>query len=211
MRGRFCTQPFLVEKQTRYPLSPRRFPSLAPLGESIAPSSAPVCALGHLWFMVASPGPDRTVPRTVRPPRGRLWRLSFAKMLASIFFSENASQIGLSIPEGIAPQTDQRQRSPNPASGNERPSKPGVQGRSPGPLSPHFSGEMGTPAGQAGQRGAAPQSWEQPRPPKGYAVPSPAVVGRKPHVAGLCRQTSKSPPANLGRGAKDLSGPLPWR
>ena len=73
MRGRFCTQPFLVEKQTRYPLSPRRFPSLAPLGESIAPSSAPVCALGHLWFMVASPGPDRTVPRTVRPPRGRLW------------------------------------------------------------------------------------------------------------------------------------------
>ena len=23
--------------------------------------------------MVASPGPDRTVPRTVRPPRGRLW------------------------------------------------------------------------------------------------------------------------------------------
>ena len=74
MRGRFCTQPFLVEKQTRYPLSPRRFPSPAPLGESIAPSSAPVCALGHLWFMVASPGPDRTVPRTVRPPRGRLWR-----------------------------------------------------------------------------------------------------------------------------------------
>ena len=48
MRGRSCTQPFLVEKQTRYPLSPRRPPSPAPLGESIAPSSAPVCALGHL-------------------------------------------------------------------------------------------------------------------------------------------------------------------
>ena len=43
------------------------------IGYQIAPSSAPVCALGHLWFMVASPGPDRTVPRTVRPPRGRLW------------------------------------------------------------------------------------------------------------------------------------------
>ena len=57
----------------RRDLSPRRFPSPAPLGESIAPSSAPVCALGHLWFMVASPGPDRTVPRTVRPPRGGLW------------------------------------------------------------------------------------------------------------------------------------------
>ena len=57
----------------RRDLSPRRFPFPAPLGESVAPSSAPVCALGHLWFMVASPGPDRTVPRTVRPPRGRLW------------------------------------------------------------------------------------------------------------------------------------------
>ena len=37
--------------------------------------------------------------------------------------------------------------------------KPGVQGRSPGPLSPHFSGEMGTPAGQAGPRGAAPRGF----------------------------------------------------
>ena len=27
--------------------------------------------------MVASPGPDRTVPRTVRPPRGGLWRRCF--------------------------------------------------------------------------------------------------------------------------------------
>ena len=127
----------------RRDLSPRRFSSPAPLGQSIAPSSAPVCALGHLWFMVASPGPDRTVPRTVRPPRGRLWggesaagqlrdyygthvypliwKPSFAKMLASIFFSENASQIGLSIPEEIVPLSCQGQRSPNPASGNERP------------------------------------------------------------------------------------------
>ena len=64
----------------------------------------------------------------------------------------------------------------------------------------------------AGTTMARPSPSEaRPRPPKGYAVPSPAVVGRKPHVAGLCRQTSKSPPANLGRGAKDLSGPLPWR
>ena len=32
---------------------------------------------------------------------------------------------------------------------------------------------MGTSAGQAGQRGAAPQGREEPRPPQGYAVPSP--------------------------------------
>ena len=71
----------------------------------------------------------------------------------SPYFFENASQIGLRIPEGIAPRTDQRQRSQKPASDSKRTIKPGVQGRSPGPLSPHFSGEMGTPAGQAGPPG----------------------------------------------------------
>ena len=85
--------------------------------------------------------------------RALIWKLSFAKMLSSIFSLENASQIGLSIPEGIAPRTDQRERSPKPASDSKRTIKPGVQGRSPGPLSPHFSGEMGTPAGQAGPPG----------------------------------------------------------
>ena len=111
-----------------------------------------------------------------------IWKPSFAKMLASIFFSENASQIGLSIPEGIAPQTDQRQRSPNPASGNERPSKPGVQGRSPGPLSPHFSGEMGTPAGQAGQRGAAPRGFGTA--PTTRRVRTTGDLAPRPHLRG---------------------------
>jgi len=32
-----------------------------------------------------------------------IWKLSFAKMLFIIFFSENASQIGLRISEEIAP------------------------------------------------------------------------------------------------------------
>ena len=145
----------------RRDLSPRRLSSPAPLGNPVAPSSAPVCALGHLPPKGKALGGESAAGQ-LRDYYGThvyplIWKPSFAKMLASIFFSENASQIGLSILEGIAPQTDQRQRSPNPASGNDRPSKPGVQGRSPGPLSPHFSGEMGTPAGQAGQRGAAPR------------------------------------------------------
>ena len=85
----------------------------------------------------------------------------FRKMLFQHIFSlENASQIGLRIPDEIAPRLHKRQPRQKLASGNERPSKPGVQGRSPGPLSPHFSGEMGTPAGQAGQRGAEPRGFE---------------------------------------------------
>ena len=37
-----------------------------------------------------------------------IWRLSFIKMLFSIFLLENASQIGLRTPEGIAPRPFQR-------------------------------------------------------------------------------------------------------
>ena len=85
--------------------------------------------------------------------RALIWKLSFAKMLSSIFSLENASQIGLGIPEETAPLSYQRQRSPKRANGSERAMNPGVQGRSPGPRSPHFSGEMGTPAGQAGPPG----------------------------------------------------------
>ena len=53
--------------------------------------------------------------------RALIWGLSFAKMLFSILFLENASQIGLRISDEIAPRTDQRQRPQKPASGNERP------------------------------------------------------------------------------------------
>ena len=49
-----------------------------------------------------------------------IWRLSFTKMLSSIFPLENASQIGFDISEEIATRTDQGQRSQKPASGNER-------------------------------------------------------------------------------------------
>ena len=52
--------------------SPRFLLLQGKVGYRIAPSSDPASP-AHLWFMVASPGPDRTVPRTVRPPRGRLW------------------------------------------------------------------------------------------------------------------------------------------
>ena len=146
MRGRSCTQPFLVEKSAYRPdaflLPPR-------------------------WVSRLPPHPPQCAHWGTFPPRGRLWgetqrggNVLSQKCFFSIFFPENASQIGLRISEEIVPRTDQSQPSPNPASGNERLSKPGVQGACPGPLSPHFSGEMGTPAGQAGPRGAAPRGFE---------------------------------------------------
>ena len=54
-----------------------------------------------------------------------IWELSFAKMLSNIFFPKNASQIGFSIPEEIAPLPYQKQPPQKPASGNERLSNPG--------------------------------------------------------------------------------------
>ena len=95
----------------------------------------------------------------------------FRKNAFQHIFLENASQIGFRIPEVTAPRTYQRQRSQNPASGNERPSNPGVQGQSPGPLSPHFSGEMGTPRRAGGATGRCASRWLPRRPPKGYAAP----------------------------------------
>ena len=66
MRGRSCTQPFLVEGGD---LSPRCLPSPALLGESIAPHP-PQCALGApygLWWLRLD---DRTVPGLF-DPRGK--------------------------------------------------------------------------------------------------------------------------------------------
>ena len=126
--------------------------------------------------------------------RALIWKLSFAKMLFSIFFPENASQIGLSIPEVTTPLSYQRQRSPKRASESERAINPGVQGRSPGPLSPHFSGEMGTPAGQAGPRGAAPQGWLPRHPPRGYAL-APGPTWQSPL---RCEKRTQKPPRPVG-------------
>ncbi len=89
----------------------------------------------------------------------------------------------------IAPRTDQRERSPKRASDSKRTIKPGVQGRSPGPLSPHFSGEMGTPAGQAGPPGRC-----APRPVS--ALPTRRVRStRLPLAGGLGWDHRRSRPA----------------
>ena len=82
----------------------------------------------------------------------------FRKNAFQHIFLENASQIGLGIPDEIAPLSYQRQRSPKRASGNERTLKLGVQGATPPALfPPAFSGancqvKCNTSAGEANRR-----------------------------------------------------------
>ena len=126
--------------------------------------------------------------------RALIWNLSFAKCFFSIFFQKNASQIGLSIPEGIAPRTDQRERSPKRASDSKRAIKPGVQGACPRPSFSPFLGRNGDPRRAGGAPGALrPEASEKPRPPKGYAVPyhSPARGRAGTHLAGANLRRSK--------------------
>ena len=92
-----------------------------------------------------------------RYPKTDLGRIFRKKYVGTHFCERKFPNQGTQMGAEIAQRLHQRQPRQKLASGNERLSKPGVQGRSPGPLSPHFSGEMGTPAGQAGQRGAAPR------------------------------------------------------
>ena len=114
MRGRSCTQPFLVEGGTcrldAFLLPPR-------------------------WANRSPPHPTR-LRRPTFPPRGRLWGVETQrvgnflsqKCFPAYFPSKNASQISLSIPEEIAPQPYQRQRSPKRASGSKRAINPGSRG-----------------------------------------------------------------------------------
>ena len=100
--------------------------------------------------------------------RALIWKLSFAKMLSSIFFLENASQIDFSIPEEIAPRTDQRQRSPKRANESERAINPGVQGAPPPALFLPISREKwGPPPGRRAPRGTAPRGCFRATHPKG--------------------------------------------
>ena len=80
---------------------------------------------GKVGYRVA-PSSDPASPAHL-PPEGKalgemspIWKPSFTNMLSNMFSPENAAQIGLSIPEEIAPQTYQRNLPQNPASGNER-------------------------------------------------------------------------------------------
>ena len=101
-----------------------------------------------------------------------IWRLSFQKMLFSIFSLENASQIGLSIPEEIVPLSCQGQRSQKPASGNERLYKMGSRGLPLVFFPPTFFKESrAPPRSSAGPPGRCAPRRLRSHPPEGYVGP----------------------------------------
>ena len=131
MRGRFGTQPFLVERLRGSRQSPRRDFSPAPLGKSIAPSSV---TFGDSF-----------------PPRGSLWVVQP--------YPKKRPKSGHVHGHRNSPTTAPlRPTTPKPASGNERAMKKGVQGATPPALfPPAFSGESRAPArSRAGNHVAGP-------------------------------------------------------
>ena len=188
----YPTFPCRNKKKGGSQLSPQRnFYFLPPLGNPVAPSSV---TFGASF-----------------PPRGSLWVvLPYTKKSVP----NQGTYMGPVIappPEqcGTTAKTSERQRAGH---GNG-----GPRGLRPGPLSPHFSGEMGTPAGQAGPPGrCAPRHRKSPDHPKGTQYPTapPPGTGREPTSQGL---TCAGPrpdhlpteaPAHLGTPAvrkKDLA------
>ena len=146
MRGRSCTQPFLVEGGT------------CRLNDFLLPPR---------WANRSPPHPTR-LRRPTFPPRGRLWGVETQrvgnflsqKCFPAYFPSKNASQISLSIPEERAPQPYQRQRSPKRASGSKRAINPGSRGLPLVFFPPTFFKESRAPPPEsAGPGGAAPRGF----------------------------------------------------
>ena len=174
MRGRSCTQPFLVEGGTCRPdaflLLPR-------------------------WATRSPPHPPQCAHWGTFPPRGRLWG---DEPDLETFFHKNAFQH--IFPRKMRPKSVLAYRRQQPFDrtkanqpqtqrvGTSGHKNRGSRGLAPGPLSPHFSGEMGTPAGQAGQRGAAPQGCFRGTHPKGTYRITPTANAVGAFRRGLARQ-----------------------
>ena len=106
--------------------------------------------------------------------RALIWRLSFVKCFLSIFFPENASQIGLSIPE-TTPLSYQRQRSQK-AGEREQTINPGSRGAAPALFLPISREKWGPPPGRRGPGALRPKGASE--------APTQRVrLGPRPHLA----------------------------
>ena len=174
MRGRPCTEPFLVEAEKGGSrLSPQQTFSSAPLGNPVAPSSV---TFGDSF-----------------PPRGSLWVVRP--------YTKKRPKSGHADGHRNSPTTGtMRHPTPKRASGNERAIKKGVQGaRPPALFPPAFSGESRAPArSRAGNHVAGLDlRWSQPSPPaRGSPVLRTLRVGRA--LTGLGAQRPGGPACPAG-------------
>ena len=128
--------------------------------------------------------------------RALIWRLSFAKCFLSIFFPEKCVPNRFWHTRGNSPSAVSETTTAKTSEWERASIKTGVQGRSPGPLSPHFSGEMGTPPGRRAPGALRPEVSEQLWPPVGYAPPAAQAPGPAERAAGRCsKQTTPPGPA----------------
>ena len=163
---------------------------------------------GKVGYRVA-PSSDPASPAHL-PPEGKalgemspIWKPSFTNMLSNIFSLENASQIGLGIPEETAPLSYQRQRSPKRASESERAINPGSRGLPLVFFPPTFFKESRAPPPEsAGPRGATPQGQLRSDPPVGYTAPySPSSSGNPSIKFMFCTAAPEAPLPRLSKRA----------
>ena len=136
---------------------------------------------GKVGYWIA-PSSDPASPAHL-PPEGkalgvgaqRVENFLSQKCFPAYFFRKNASQIGFSIPDEIAPRPHQRQRSPKRANESERAIKTRVQGGALVFFPPTFFKESRAPRrSRRGPRGAAPQGGFGATHPKG-TPPGPSA------------------------------------
>ena len=168
MRGRPCTQPFLVEIK----------------------KGATACRPNGIFLLPrwATRSPPHQSPSVTASPQGEAF--AGGTLLQQNTFSttprSRKMRIQIRARTWATKQPNHRPAAPHHAKTSEWEraghKKRGSRGLAPGPLSPHFSGEMGTPAGQAGPPGrCAPRHRKSLDHSKGTQYRTPLTPRRSAH------------------------------
>ena len=175
---------FPCRKKALSRLSPQRGFSIASLGNPVAPSSV---TSGDSF-----------------PPRGSLrrWYAPATKCFRTQpLLPQNANpNQGTHMGTVLAPPPEQCGTTAKTSEWQRAGHKTGGPGgTAPGPLSPHFSGEMGTPPGRRAPGALRPEAPEEPRPPKGYVAPY-RVPARRSWARPFSHEKCAFVPAQTERG-----------